>query len=1208
MHRSNGSNSEHPLIRPLADGVETIWPDDSTTETGVVGDFRWFFGPKKALMGKNKLSNFTPTRSDNTLRRKKFELIVSLGRLPSNGALSSNLINIYGDRLFQLLHDKSRSIEKQKSFRKRISTTLHFADVTFSEHKRAEMQACWYVVNKIRAVQPIDLLLNTSHEELRDSNARRSFEEKVFAEVEHNLQALEMEILSRKSDGNNITANQKNVLKKQTDKIKDLRDHIQQLAKQLRDLPAEKKTQYYRNTLIQAWQRKHFQQFNEDFQDQQSFIGLQSQSVPSPKESISCSITRTDAESAVTRYTYQEQTPFTRSQLWLFSEDDQSELLCSRLYCNDAAKRKKLLMATCIVDAMTDSSQETEDPITVNSPTGSITENSHESEEPMPGKSIENIKIDRIQEDTLANARERYRKMKDQQKLASKKAKAERKDIPYSKRMQSFGQALNPFSHPIDPETGLPFASREWTRYWHGFATRFSAGRESYQSRLALALLDEDIQSITYRVPLQNSMPTTELKSSESKELAESKENKYASDVPAATPDCPHREHEFHLAPSPSPISLVKADDILNGFLEFFSEFSEFISNDLVKKRPYISALFFTIPMLQLALPTLGTRLDLMNDLAKFIITFESYFAQHVGVTAANIDEAITAINHFTNWVTCAKEGSFESILVATLVAKLLFNTADTVINGIIPNASLLSEYFDTIYPGATGSLENMTSAQQGIAVVKGLIKNVLILGANTYGVAAIQHFVPGISEFLKVLADIPLDKLVQTPTSVTQGIQLIAIAKASTIFMAKAYCTYTQMQRGQIKDRDGHHVTQESSSYQILKLFDKLVHHSTPKEREKFINSPSYAILRSHFEELLSLNPTLWENYRNEDKTFTALRQLNIHKIKPNTVAKIAMGVLKTPFTAMKVGMGILPALFVTIPYLCMSRLKNKAAHDLSSFSHFQFLYQMGLESLSTLTKVAKIAWTFGKIIPQSLGSLALRIPEVVATVPFLPVFALASVGRIFFSKAKTTAPVIALHSKIVHGIRTHFRYPIERAIDKVLTFFRNGFVRTVEREMQVPHPLNTKPITRRTGMSSVPITGSAASAENSFTEHKRTSSALDAVDSLVTEASVTITSTTTLAPSSTDTTPSLFRTLGNTSSSSPEKKKANIKTVSPELILDDDGVDQSASHSHTRAATNTVTPQSQVIASNELILSEDDERDENASSSRERTLSFSS
>lgn len=1131
------------------------------------GNFYWFFG-------------FKPPRGDQRIATHKFQFLANMGLLPDNDVLSNKLINIYGKRVFDLLHDKSQTVEENKGLRKRIGLKLGVTHEDFDDNKRLDMHLCWNMVQKIRAVQEIDTLLNTTES---DFTAQW---ERVFDSVADKIQAIKNDLchdlqgLREYTDKKYID----DVYNAETNELRNLELELNDLKERLRSVKT--KDQYHRNRIIQEWQRETFRSFNHNFRINQGKSSLYGQALPLPKENVSNSISYNNAEYAIQEHLYQEWKPVTKSQLWLIDKDNSGNVMDSSVYGDSATKRKELLLAACISEELSTNPKYFKYPDRIETQVLRRARNTYqerkaaiqtaslqakqnkghydlESMSNLPGNDKNRAKAGKIylgengtyvvrdpngmvQTGTLkksdginpavlseylkvydngykfesvnkfpdkdqmvigtiyldANGNYTLRDQgkirkgylgfnpKDQEveldpkrvqaaiiaaisaadKLHSVVDEERLKNIilrvaSKAGHIQTKGstlQSIKDFIVPeeTDPETGLELTSKEISRYIRSFQRR-----ETLDENLSSALGE-----INHIIEDMREDSVSALKNDDSEEKVAS--------TPANTLG-------FTYSPLPDPASPIREDDALTGALDFVNDFFLFFDKDLMAKRPYMAMMFFCVPFLQIALPILGGSSALMAKASAALFTVEAKLAKYTGlnaflqatmhkqITEIGLKSATNAVRDAAAWFTCA-EGPFEKALVGSLVAKLVFNVADLTFNGPAEkDAALLSEFADTIFPGMTGSLEGSTAKEKFINLGKAILKTSLQLGGAALGVGAIEHYIPGAQMVLGKLATVHLDHVVHPHLHDIRFLQTIGEAKAAAIILLKTFGILNRVNSGQLVDIDGYKLRENSNSHKVLKLFVDLTQCSPEKRaklRKSFRHEESFTLAREHFQELLSLNPALWEIYKGENGKCDALKELGVMRIAPKRRHKYSMALLKVIPAALKMALGLVPGLLFAVPVLYGSSSPQELLP-----SWLKPLYKYSIESLNLWVKVLKAAWTPAKATPHPFLAVALRGLEMIPSAIFLslaiPALILRPVGYLIQKAAglknnpmKTASNLIIKGHAVVAGfVREYFRYPIEKFVGKILQTCRDVIVRKIERETQVltsPKEQNKPPI----------------------------------------------------------------------------------------------------------------------------------------------------
>ncbi len=1005
--------SEDEILSQIANG--TIQPDSEDYE----GNFNWFFGYQhnKNLFSETTVSHESQSQKpkipksrkkpeQDPGKAKKFQFLANMGLLDDNEILSNKLINIYGKRLFNLIHDKSRAVDTTKGFRKRVSIALGLAHDTFSDNKRIDMHLCSFMVQKIRAIQELDTLLNIS---IDDFNKHFPA---VIKAVRERINDLENAI---PPNGSESYIN--DIYKAEREEIVYLQHRLAKLEKHIQEL--NNKDVYHRNDLLQSWQKRVFRHFNYQFKIHEGRAGLNGKEIANVFENVSNSNTYIDAEYAIQEHIYSERQPITSTQLWMVDDSNCGNVLNSKNYSHNSTQRKELLLGACIAEEVANSQSDR-----LNC-------------------------IDQIEEDTLREARDLYQLKKADLKESSLNAKKHR---PHAVKrfFKSAWSFIKPESREKD--TFLSLTSREIPRFFRHLKIQVGM-RDKLDRELKDALAS--LNTIINETPeekvdddfLQTRTPNNILKN-------------------------------FQHAPLPNPASPLIEDDPITAALDFVNTFALFWDRDLMAKRPFVSMLFFSIPFMQIALPVISSTGFLAN-ITSFFLAAEANIAKYSGLnallqlagqpnlTAANIKGAIDIIRDNAQWFTMA-EDPVERVLLGMVVAKLTYNIGDALTNGIFgdKDSVLISEYLTTLFPGVSGSLEGKTTADQLMGLSTAILGGTLRLGLSAYTVGTIEHLFPWASFLLSKLANVPWEPITNPHISDIRVLQSIGVSKAAATILFKMHGILTNVLQGQLIDIDGHRVTEKSDSFKVLTLFNKLT-HSSSKQREKLIenfnqNDPkAFKVARKHFEELLSHNPSLWEAFKNQDGSYTALIEMDVKKIAPKRRHKFIMGAAKTIPAAIKAGLGLVPGLFITLPSLIWSAISGKAPHEFVP-EKWKPLYRYGLGSLNLLVKAGKLAWTFAKAVAHSFASFTVRLPEIVCTLPLfalsIALIPLRVIAWPFARLCKVNNPftwankaVVKANAFVSSAIRENFRYPVEEGASWVLRQCRNVFVRKVEREVQV-------------------------------------------------------------------------------------------------------------------------------------------------------------
>lgn len=977
---------------------QTIRPDDGDTS----GNFHWFFG-------------LNPDKRD--ISRKKFQTLANLGLLPDNNILSNKLINIFGKRLFDLIHDKSRTVEENKSLRKKIGLALGVSHEEISDNKRIDMHLCWMAVQKIRAIQELETLLNTSMTDFDDNV------ERVINNALKQINEL-LKLIPKETDETEDYI--KKIYSAEREEIEALKNHLTSL--NLKSTHLANLDQYHRNKVIQSWQDAAFRQVNNDFRKHEGRVGLYGLSVPLPKENASNSNTYNDAAYAVQEHVYQEWQPVTKSQCWMLDESDNSEVLSSQMYCKNARERKELLLGASICEQL---------------------------------DSFDHI--DQISTENLVKARKHYQDRKAAMHTATL---AEKKKTNFSPL-----KAIKKYVMPeqIDEETGLKLTSREFARYKRAVQIQLG-GRARLDKQLADALqnLEINLRAITDEPVLKPSVEATMASRKDESELKSSAK---------ATTAASDSTVNFQYAPIPHPVAPTKEDDVLNAALDFAHTFFLFFDKDMMAKRPYLAMSLFSVPFIQFGLPALAGSSAVFAKLMASIFTIEANIAKYTGLnallqatihqqlTAATIKQATEALCQGVEWMTCA-EGTFEKVLVGFIVAKMCYNVGDLAINNPLlnPDAALVSEYLTTLFPEASGSLEGKTAAEQVMNVGVGVGKISLQMGLAALIIGGMEHFIPGVDAILGELASVPWDAIAHPHFTDIRILQLFGVSQAAAIIIFKTFGVIEKVESANLIDIDGYKLRDDSNSFKVLKFFRKLT-ISSKESRIRILNEmdeKEYAILREHFQELLSHNPSLWAIYQNKDGSYQSLSELGVEKIVPKRRHKYPMAFLKTIPAVIKMGLGIVPGILITIPVMIASEILNKAPHDLVKPDLLP-LYRYGLESLHQWTKLIKIGMTWIKSTVHSFVAVAARTPEIVVGAIAFPFFIAANLFRPlgwvvqkiggfddnFFTTLSKN--IIKAHAYVSYAVRSKIRYSLEKGFEYLLRQCRNVFIRKVEREIQV-------------------------------------------------------------------------------------------------------------------------------------------------------------
>lgn len=343
-HQDLGIASKTDINDEIA--KQNIQPDSYDHQ----GNFNWFFGfqnndirEDSSILLKNPGSQLKHKSRVDSRKKRKFEFLANMGLLDDNEILSNKLINVYGKRLFDLIHDKSRAVEANKSMRKKVGLTLGLTHDTFSENKRIDMHLCWFMVQKIRAIQELDSLLNTS-----PADFKKNYEH-IIARAKANVNALYQIIPSTASE-----SYIQEIYNKEQLELGDLAERLGQLTEKLDAV--KDNDQYHRNKILQSWQRKAFRHFNYDFKQNEGKIGLHGKVVANALENVSNSNSYNDAEYAIQEHIYTEWQHITKSQLWMVDEDNCGNVLSSKKYCHTSTQRKELLLGACIAEQLAQSS------------------------------------------------------------------------------------------------------------------------------------------------------------------------------------------------------------------------------------------------------------------------------------------------------------------------------------------------------------------------------------------------------------------------------------------------------------------------------------------------------------------------------------------------------------------------------------------------------------------------------------------------------------------------------------------------------------------------------------------------------------------------------------------------------------------------------------------------------------------------------------
>ncbi len=962
------------------------------------GNFRWFYGYQSQSPAKEPCID--------PYKKEKFQFLANMGLLPDNNILSNKLINIYGKRIFSLIHDKSRAVEKKKSLRKKIGLALGLAHAEFSENTRLDLHVCWMMVKKIRAIQKIDTLFNTTSTDFQENYAA------ILASVQKEIEKLKQL----------IPPNQHAIEPYQSEikEIEALQKNIEILLSQLKQIKDH--DVYQRNQFLQSWQRDLFFQFNYAFQKNEGYIGLQGLSVPLARENLSNSNIHTEAQYAIQEHTYSEWQPITSTQLWQLDDANCGVRLNSEMYCNNNRQRKELLLAACISEQLAAKA------------------------DPLQGLDH----IDQIQESALAKAREHYRDIKTELIDTSRKAKADDKNSALA--------AIKDFLLPqkIDAETGLALTSRELYRYKRFIQSQWR-GREKLDQYLqhAIQKLTADIQAQgedTYKNPIQ----TETL----------SEEERFALHYPHAPIPNPAlliaADDLLHPLIDFFNILLVFFDKDLAAKRPYISLFF-FVLPCMQIMLPILANISSSNLMAELA----SSIFTLEANLAKY--TGLNLFLKatiHQQLTAPNLEQATNAVRDAFVWFTCA-ESPIEQALIGTLIAKFTFNIADLILNNPLlnPDAALLSEYLTVLFPGSSGSLENTTFFENLKNFTLGFFSTIGQLGAAALVVGGLERFIPGMDILLSPLANVPLDKVIHPDFSSINLIQTLGVSKAAAFVLLKTNAILEKIKASQLIDMDGYKLQKDSYSFKVLTTFLELTHCS-PEHRaalRKKMDPAAYQITREHFQELLAHNPSLWELYRHNG-TYQNLKELGVEKITPKRRHKYPMAFLKTVPVVVKAALGILPGLIITLPFLLASSIKKVSPYALLPAA-LKPLYRYGVEAFNLHIQVSKGIWTFAKIAAHPFAAIGARCAEITVSAVLLPFFLAASVLRLFvgwpikklFHLANNPAhrflvsPILKVHRIMAGWLREHVRYPLEKGINTLLYACRNIVVRKIEREIQV-------------------------------------------------------------------------------------------------------------------------------------------------------------
>lgn len=1000
--RSNGI--EIPRLKKLTLAEQIAQQNLQPNPTDKEGNFRWYFGFQQRSEGKSPIPA--------TQKKQKLQFLADMGLLPDNDILSNKLINIYGKRIFDLIHDKSRAVEVNKGFRKKVGLALNITHETFSSNTRIDLHVCWMMVQKIRAIQRIDTLLNTTSTDFQQNYL--GILKRVQTEIDTLLQLIPTKTPETESYIKTIYA-------AEIAEIEALKQSVESLSQQLNLLKTQ--DQYQRNQVLQTWQCATFRQFNLDFKIHEGHIGLAGMLIPLAKENISNSIVRTEAEYILQKHRYSEWQPITPKQLWLIDDENCGKMLTSDPYCKNNRQRKELLLGACISEQLAEK-----------------------------GETDGFKHIDLIQEKDLTIARNEYQTRKAELQQNSLTVKAN----DHSSVFLPVKNFLAP--EKIDAETGLPLTSREFSRYLRSIKIQFG-GRKKLDHSVQVA-----IQSL-------------------SKTITATKEDTSRKSITTeiTLPSAPAEFSTLNLqhAPLPNPVKLVNEDDGLAPTLDFIETFLLFFDKDLAAKRPYITLFFFTLPCAQIALPILagGSSSSLFAKMASIIFTAEANLAKYTGLnlflktiinqelTAANLAQATNAVRDAMNWFTCA-DSTLEQVLVATLVAKISFNIGDLLLNTpfLDHDAALLSEYLTVLFPDTSGSLESYRKKEKLKNFCVGFLYALTQLGLAAFTVGGLEHFIPGMEILLSPLANVPWDKITTPNFSSMEVLQTLGVSKAAALILLKTYGILEGINSGQLIDIDGYKLRKDSDSFKILTLFLQLAHCSST-HREKLLKNMDpriYDVARHHFEELLSHNRGLIELYAHNG-SYENLNELKIKIIAPKARHKYPMAFLKTVPVLLKLTLGLIPGIFITLLFLIASAIAKTSPYALLP-DRLKPIYRYGVESLNLFVKLGKIAWTFGKVALHPFALVGVRALEIGLSIVTLPFFLGATTLRLFSWGGKKlfnlkhdpvhrfmVKPILKMHAIVAGWLRENLRYPLERNVGSILRGCRDIFVRKIEREIQV-------------------------------------------------------------------------------------------------------------------------------------------------------------
>jgi len=811
------------------------------------------------------------------------------------------------------------------------------------------------------------------------------------------------------------------------------------LLQKLSDLSSEHP--HVRNRKLHALQRQYFQEVIENFQYCQGIVGAYASIFP--KENVSNSKTTQAAFYVLQEHIFQEINPLYIKPYFFYRPSHVgNHYVNASQVCPDSQQRKELLMGSLLAEALPEDADVT--------------------------SFFMSQSMEQSGSDPLEAARKKYENLKAEIQRVSLEKK---KQQIFLESVQYFWARLIQFlwSESEDPETELPLISREMQNWWDAVAFRNKKEKSiKCGLRRAESSYEEKSQHVSAESFVQLSF---------------------------------ERDDNYYLVLLAPAAEAVFPDDLVTAILRFMQRFFRFF-DEMMAEHPYLATVGFTLPALNIALPAVG-----FAQAAHIQLAFESLLAKYTGLnhllpwitwnhcpplTIENLQYAGQQVTAGLVWLTEA-EDPIEKSLLGVLIAKIIFNISDSLLNNSIisgKDATFLGKFI-----GTPGTLEGTTPAENVISLCGTLIKESVFAFGVAQLVGRLEHASPICQATLSKLAFVPFDKLQHLPQTSAEVIQGLAISKSAALIIIKTMGIMYYIQQGQLRDIHGLKLNEDSHSAAVLRLFMLLALKKIDVEKIK--NFPDFPALLEHFEQLIFLNPELLSYYSDPSAsqeatkpTYHGLKELGVKLIRPKLRHKILMSFPKATGPLLDLIVPLLPlllwlhpvgwlslgaawvitSLFLLPTFYALHCRFTSAVSQKPLAPTFPWLFQFGLKTQYTWAIFLKALWTGIKAIIHAPLKFALRVATLEVPVSLVMSLFVLVVG-LFYLMSLTinkllncvdlTVDISSPVKKIYDSLRElnavlnadffrPLRYWIERKVGYFLRLFRDSLVRSVEQDIQ--------------------------------------------------------------------------------------------------------------------------------------------------------------